>query len=69
MGPAAVISVVTDYQTTELTIHDMAGRIIHSQPVISGEYTWDCSRVPPGMYMVRVTGGDSTAGFKLVHVK
>ncbi len=31
VGPAAVISVVTDYQTTELTIHDMAGRIIHSQ--------------------------------------
>ncbi len=68
-GSAAVISIVTGYQSTELTIHDMAGRRIHSAPVTSGEYTWDCSRVPSGMYMVRVTGGDRSAGFRLVHVK
>jgi hypothetical protein len=47
----------------------MTGRRIHSAPVTSGEYTWDCSRVPSGMYMVRINGGNRSAGFRLVHVK
>ena len=52
-----------------LSIYDMTGRTIHTSSVLAGDYRWNCSGQPSGIYMVRLTSGSSTCDMKLVLVK
>jgi hypothetical protein len=49
-----------------LTVHDMTGRIVHHNTVIPGDYRWDCSSLASGIYMVRVTNGNSVCDLRMV---
>jgi hypothetical protein len=52
-----------------LTIHDMSGRTVHRSSVIPGEYSWNCSSFPSGVYIVRVSSGDRVSDLKLVLIR
>ncbi|MCD6587444.1 MAG: T9SS type A sorting domain-containing protein [Candidatus Fermentibacteraceae bacterium] len=52
-----------------LTVHDMSGRIVHSDKVMPGEYIWNCSSSPAGIYIVRVSRGMAAQDFKLVVIR
>ena len=70
-NPAASVAVfaVTTGSQAELTVYDMSGRAVHSATVETGNYTWDCSDVPSGMYAVRLTGENASSGMKMVHIR
>ena len=52
-----------------LSIHDMTGRIVHTSKVNPGDYSWNCNSMASGIYMVRVSSGNSTSDLKLVLIK
>ncbi len=64
----AVFAIVTPGESI-LTIHDMTGRIIHSDTVETGNYTWNCNEISSGIYMVRVSNGNMVNDLKLVLIK
>ncbi len=48
-----------------LMVFDMSGRLVHSEPVTTGLFTWDCTDLASGVYMARVEceNASSTARF------
>ncbi len=64
----AVFSITAPGESV-LSIHDMTGRIVHTSEVMPGDYSWNCSGYATGIYMVRVTNGNSTSDLKLVLIK
>ncbi len=49
-----------------LTVYDMTGRTVHSNTVMPGDYSWNCSGLASGVYMIRVTNGNRTRDLRMV---
>ncbi|MDJ0645187.1 MAG: T9SS type A sorting domain-containing protein [Flavobacteriaceae bacterium] len=52
-----------------IRIHDLAGRIVYKNndlSAIRGEFSWDASRVPSGMYIAVIQGGSIRYSGKLI---
>ncbi len=64
----AVFSITAPGESV-LSIHDMTGRIVHSNTVMPGDYSWNCNSMASGIYMVRIFNGSSTRDLKLVLIK
>ncbi|MCD4707890.1 MAG: T9SS type A sorting domain-containing protein [Candidatus Sabulitectum sp.] len=64
----AVFSITAPGESV-LTVHDMTGRIVHSDTAMPGDYSWNCSNFASGIYMVRVSSGNSVCDLKLVLIK
>lgn len=64
----AVFSITAPGESV-LSIHDMTGRIVHTSKVNPGDYSWNCSDYATGIYMVRVSNGNSFSDLKLVLIK
>lgn len=52
--------------STSIAIHDMAGRIVHRDTVMPGEYSWNCSSLASGIYIVRATNGNLVCDLRMV---
>jgi len=67
-NPAVSVAMFTviSPEPAELTIFDMSGRAVHSSMVEPGEYSWRCSSVPSGIYIVRLYGQSGSDELKLV---
>lgn len=66
---SAVFFTVTGCGAAELTVYDMSGREVHSAIVEPGNYTWNCSSAPSGIYVARLSWNSLSAEIKLVHIR